>query len=83
MLEKTFLRIGFTALVVSLFFIDASVMSAANSPGVALTGQVISQEEGRMEGVLVSAKRESSTVTTTVMSDAQGRYSFPRSLSEK
>ena len=82
MLEKTFLRIGFTALVVSLFFIDASVMSAANSPGVALTGQVSSQEEGRMEGVLVSAKRESSTVTTTVMSDAQGRYSFPSSKLE-
>ncbi len=31
-----------------------------------------------MEGVLVSAKRAASTVTVTVVSDAQGRYSFPR-----
>ena len=29
-----------------------------------------------MEGVLVSAKRVSGTITTTVMSNAQGRYSF-------
>ena len=32
-----------------------------------------------MEGVLVSAKREGSTVTATVVSDAKGRYSFPSS----
>ena len=30
-----------------------------------------------MEGVLVSAKRAASTVTVTVVSDAQGRYRFP------
>jgi virginiamycin B lyase len=43
----------------------------------ALTGQVTSAEEGPMEGVLVSAKRTGSTVTITVVSDAQGIYSFP------
>jgi streptogramin lyase len=43
----------------------------------ALTGQVTSAEEGPMEGVLVSAKRAGSTVTVTVATDAQGRYSFP------
>jgi virginiamycin B lyase len=43
----------------------------------ALTGLVSSSEEGAMEGVLVSAKREGSTITTTVVTDAQGRYSFP------
>jgi streptogramin lyase len=43
----------------------------------ALTGVVSSGEEGAMEGVLVSAKREGSTITTTVVTDAQGRYSFP------
>jgi len=42
-----------------------------------LSGQVSSKEEGAMEGVLVSAKREGSTVTVTVVSDAQGRYRFP------
>ena len=43
-----------------------------------LTGSVTSQEEGVMEGVLVSAKRAGSTITTTVVSDAQGQFSFPR-----
>jgi virginiamycin B lyase len=43
----------------------------------ALTGQVSSAEEGAMEGVLVSAKKAGSTITVTVVSDAQGHYSFP------
>jgi streptogramin lyase len=43
----------------------------------ALSGLVSSSEEGAMEGVLVGAKREGSTITTTVVTDAQGRYSFP------
>ena len=30
-----------------------------------------------MEGVVVSAKKKESTVTVSVISDAQGRYSFP------
>ena len=44
----------------------------------ALAGKVTSQEEGAMEGVLVSAKRAGSTMTITVVSNAQGQYSFPR-----
>ncbi len=44
----------------------------------ALAGKVTSQDEGAMEGVLVSAKRAGSTVTVTVVSNAQGQYSFPR-----
>ena len=43
----------------------------------ALTGLVSSSEEGAMEGVLVSAKKEGSTITTTVVTDERGRYSFP------
>jgi streptogramin lyase len=42
-----------------------------------LAGQVSSGEEGAMEGVLVSAKRDGTTITVTVVSDKQGRYSFP------
>src|SRR5438067_3181609 len=42
-----------------------------------LSGKVTSSEEGAMEGVLVSAKREGSTITVTVVSDRDGRYSFP------
>ena len=45
---------------------------------VALTGTVRSAEEGPMEGVLVSAKMGGSTKTVTVVSNADGVYSFPR-----
>jgi streptogramin lyase/cytochrome c553 len=43
----------------------------------ALTGQVSSAEEGPMEGVLVAVKKIGSTITITVVSDGQGRFSFP------
>jgi len=75
MLKKTFLAEALVSL--TLFCTGSNVMGAASLPGVALTGQVSSQEEARMEGVLVSAKREGSTVTTTVVSNSQGRYNFP------
>src|SRR5712672_1705480 len=42
-----------------------------------LSGKVSSIEEGLMEGVLVSAKKEGSTVTTTVVSNDKGEFSFP------
>jgi streptogramin lyase len=53
-------------------FLPAQAQTAA-----ALSGQVSSAEEGLMEGVLVSAKREGSTITVTVVTDAKGQYSFP------
>jgi streptogramin lyase len=43
----------------------------------ALTGQVTSAEEGPMEGVLVSVKKDGSTITVSVVSDPKGEYSFP------
>ena len=43
----------------------------------ALSGQVSSAEDGAMEGVLVSARRDGSTITTTVVSDDKGHYAFP------
>ena len=49
-------------------------LGAQSEPRVALTGRVSSAEEGPMEGVLVSAKRAGSTVTTTVVTDREGRY---------
>jgi virginiamycin B lyase len=42
-----------------------------------LTGQVSSVEEGAMEGVVVSAKKVGSTIRISVVTDAQGRFSFP------
>ena len=47
------------------------------SPQAALAGEVGSQEEGPMEGVLVTVRQEGASFTVTVVSDDQGRYSFP------
>ena len=60
----------------------AAVVIAQTPSHAALTGKVTSQEEGPMEGVLVSAKRAGSTITITVVTDAQGQYSFPLSRLE-
>jgi streptogramin lyase len=49
---------------------------AAQTKTPALTGKVMA-EQGALEGVLVSAKKVGSTVTITVVSDKDGRYSFP------
>ena len=47
-----------------------------------LNGRVASSEEGAMEGVLVSAKKNGSNMTITVVSDAKGNYRFPASKLE-
>jgi len=62
-------------LVLVLLFALPSICFSVERP--ALSGTVSSQAEGPMEGVLVSAKKEGSTITTTVVSDEKGRYSFP------
>jgi virginiamycin B lyase len=56
----------------------AGPVRAQTPSASALAGQVSSQEEGAMEGVLVSAKRAGSTTTVTVVSNAQGQYRFPQ-----
>src|ERR1700742_3687679 len=43
----------------------------------ALSGLVSSADEPAMEGVLVSATRAGSNITVTVVTGADGRYSFP------
>src|SRR5450631_2357339 len=52
-------------------------MAQSHSPA-ALTGTVSSPEEGKMEGVVVSAKRPGSTIMVSVGTNAQGQYSFPQ-----
>ena len=72
-LRSFLIAAGLTA---SLFSVGP-ISSSANEQSVALNGTVTSAEEGRMEGVLVSAKRAGSIITTTVVTDLQGRYQFP------
>jgi len=73
--------VAVAAIVLYWAYPQASAQSAQSGP-VALTGQVSSQEEGVMEGVVVSAKRDGSTVTVSVVSDDQGRYRFPKAKLE-
>src|SRR5262245_46662840 len=51
--------------------------SPAQAQTTPLSGVVTSAAEGAMEGVLVSAQAVGSPITTTVVTDEQGRYSFP------
>ena len=75
------MRVGLGSL--AFLFLLASTApppaSAAESGAVALQGTIRSDAEGAMGGVLVSATKAGSTITTTVVSDDQGRYAFPAS----
>ena len=55
----------------------ALLSGSALAQSAALSGQVSSAEEGTMEGVLVSAKKEGSTITTTVVIERQGPVQLP------
>ena len=70
---KATLLVAFTAL--AAFAINPGEVRAQSA--VALSGQITSAEEGAMEGVVVSAKRDGSTITISVVTDAQGRFAFP------
>ncbi len=54
----------------------------AQTDALALVGTVSSSEEPIMEGVLVTAKRAGATIATTVVTNAAGRYEFPRTRLE-
>src|SRR5437773_7360530 len=55
----------------------APLLAHAQTPPSALTGQVTSAEEGPMEGVVISAREDGSTVSISVVTNAQGRFAFP------
>src|SRR5579864_6642258 len=62
--------------LLALTFAGAAMAEIPSS--AALTGLVTSQAEGTMEGVIVGAKKAGSPITTWVVSNAEGRYTFPR-----
>ena len=68
------------AVVAGTILLGLTVLSSApmQVAPAALTGRVTSAAEGAMEGVLVSAKREGSNMTITVVSNANGVYAFPK-----
>jgi virginiamycin B lyase len=68
--KKLLTTVSLAGLLAGLFAGGANAQSA-------LSGKVTSAEEGLMEGVLVSAKKDGATITTTVVSNAKGEFSFP------
>src|ERR1700709_2942020 len=71
------MRHSLVALVGAAFAIASPGVVSAQAQVAALTGLVSSTEEATMEGVLVSATRAGSNITVTVVTGADGRYSFP------
>jgi virginiamycin B lyase len=72
LLLATTAAMTFTLTAAGTDWSTASAQSAA-----VLSGQVSLAEENAMEGVVVSAKKAGSTITISVISDAQGNFSFP------
>ena len=56
-----------------------AIAPAFAQDAAALSGEVSSAREGAMEGVVVSAKKDGSTITVSVVSDDKGHFSFPAS----
>ena len=70
------------ALTAGVIAAGLCVFAAHAQAPAALTGQVSSAAEGPMEGVVVSAKRDGSTLTISVVSANAGMFSFPASKLE-
>ena len=70
--------LGAVGVLAAIVFQTASapIHAQAQTPP-ALTGQVASAEEGPMEGVVVSAKKDGSTISISVVTNAEGRFAFP------
>ena len=79
MRTKGLVQFVITGAALMLLQSAAPQLAAQNQAPAALTGQVTSEAEGAMEGVVVSAKKADSIVTVSVVTDAQGRCSFPAS----
>src|SRR5467141_4352638 len=58
------------------------VIDAVRAEGQAALTGIVSSAEGKMEGVVVTARRAKSIVQVSVTTDADGRYSFPRNRLE-
>jgi virginiamycin B lyase len=75
-MQKTGTLLGMAALVGALVA-GTSHHALAAAKASALSGKVSSAEEGAMEGVVVTAQQMGSPIAVSVVSDKDGRYSFP------
>ena len=65
------------ALAAILLQIAPARLHAQPQSASAVSGHVTSAEEGPMEGVVVSAKKDGSTISVSVVTNAEGRFAFP------
>ena len=77
MQTKHVLVIAGGALAAILLLTASARLHAQSQTPAVLSGQVTSAEEGPMEGVVVSAKKDGSTISISVVTNAQGRFAFP------
>jgi len=64
----------------SMLLATAAVMATTSFAFAAdqqLSGSISAASGGKLDGVVVSAKKDGSTITTSVYTDAQGDYYFP------
>ena len=74
-MRMTAILFGFVAGVAAFLLPASSPISAQGA--AALSGQVSSAREGLTEGVLVTAKRDGSTIADSVVSDARAITASP------
>jgi virginiamycin B lyase len=55
----------------------AALINVSAASAQALTGTVTSAQEGAMEGVIVTAKKDGAHISVSVVSNEKGQYSFP------
>ncbi len=78
---KPTILLGMTALAVVLVHANSAQAANGQTPA-ALAGQVTSDADGAMEGVVVTAHKDGSIVSISVTTDANGHYSFPENRLE-
>src|SRR5579872_76290 len=76
MRTKGLMLLGVACLGLMTFRATSRDLVAQNA--TALSGVVSSKDEGKMEGVIVSARRDGGNSTVSVVTNKDGRYSFPR-----
>src|SRR6516164_8351537 len=64
-------------LVASVACVALPVAPSLAQNAAAMSGVVSSAQEGPMEGVVVSVRKDGATITVSVVSDGKGHFSFP------
>jgi streptogramin lyase len=75
---KRYTRVWIGLTIVASILLRSVALDVAAQDALALTGTVTSAMEGKMEGVVVTARRDGATFAVSVVSDSRGRFGFPR-----